>query len=72
MTDASSAALVAYLRCEADLADLRSRRLNEQADALAQKHGEQEWQILDPSEMPPLDEFGVPKYKGKHAVRNVV
>ena len=64
MTDASTAALVAYLRCEADMAELKARRLNEQADALAQEHGET-FPILDPSEMAPLNEFGVPKYKGK-------
>jgi len=64
MADTSSAALVAYLRSEADIADLRAQRLKEQADALAREYGIQEFPILDASEMAPLDEFGVPKYKG--------
>lgn len=63
--DASStAALVAYLRCEADIAELKAKRLRQQADALAQEHGDPIFTIYSPEEMAPLDEFGVPKYKG--------
>jgi hypothetical protein len=64
MTDASTAALVAYLRCEADVSEMKAKRLRQQADALALEHGEQHFLVVDPSDMAPLDEFGVPKYKG--------
>lgn len=63
----ASIALVAYLRCEADLSELKAKRLRQQADALALEHGDEGWSIaLDPNDMAPLDEFGVPKYKGKY------
>lgn len=67
MSDDATAALVQYLRMEADLSELKAQRLTQQADQLALEHGLQgtELQILDASEMAPLDEFGIPKYRGK-------
>eukprot|EP00544_Gedaniella_sp_CCMP2646_P015059 CAMPEP_0202486504 /NCGR_PEP_ID=MMETSP1361-20130828/5068_1 /ASSEMBLY_ACC=CAM_ASM_000849 /TAXON_ID=210615 /ORGANISM="Staurosira complex sp., Strain CCMP2646" /LENGTH=199 /DNA_ID=CAMNT_0049115681 /DNA_START=109 /DNA_END=708 /DNA_ORIENTATION=+ len=67
MSDDATAALVHYLRIEADLSELKAQRLTQQADQLALEHGLQgtELQILDASEMAPLDEFGIPKYRGK-------
>lgn len=69
MSDDATAALVQYLRMEADLSELKAQRLTQQADQLALEHGLQgtELQILDASEMAPLDEFGIPKYRGKHS-----
>jgi hypothetical protein len=68
MSDDATAALVHYLRIEADLSELKAQRLTQQADQLALEHGLQgtELQILDASEMAPLDEFGIPKYRGKY------
>lgn len=62
---ASSAALVAYLNMEAELSDLKAKRLREQADALAEEYGDANFAIFHPEEMAPVDEFGVPRYKGK-------
>ena len=66
---ATTKALVAYLRSEADSADEKAKRLREQALALSQRFGiteEMQTQYeMDPEELPPVDENGVPKYKGK-------
>ena len=62
---ASTAALVAYLRCEADLSELKAKRLREQAAALAAEYGDVNYTILEPEEMAPLDEHGIPKYRGR-------
>ena len=71
-SDAAVAALVAYLRSEADLAEQKAASLHQQAAALAAQFGiidtvEELWQryTLQQDELPPLDEHGVPKYKGK-------
>jgi len=71
-SDAAVAALVAYLRSEADLAEQKAAGLHQQAAALAAQFGivdtvEELWQryTLQQDELPPLDEHGVPKYKGK-------
>uniref|UniRef100_A0A7R9VRC5 HMG box domain-containing protein n=2 Tax=Pseudictyota dubia TaxID=2749911 RepID=A0A7R9VRC5_9STRA len=88
----ATAALVSYLRTEADAADHRARRLRAQAEAMAQQTSMTQTDfdelnasfaavvppssysplvlpgsLLDSSlsEMAPVDEFGVPKYKGK-------
>lgn len=68
MSDDATAALVQYLRMEADLAEQKARRLTQQADALALEHGLQgmDLTLLDASEMAPLDEFGIPKYRGRN------
>jgi HMG (high mobility group) box len=62
-------ALVAYLRMEADLADEKAKRLRAQADALAERFGVtddmQSHYELNPDQLPPMDENGVPKYRGK-------
>mmetsp|Transcript_2773 Transcript_2773/g.4147 ORF Transcript_2773/g.4147 Transcript_2773/m.4147 type:complete len:193 (-) Transcript_2773:395-973(-) len=64
-----TASFVAYLRMEADMSDEKAKRLRLQADALAEQHGitadmESAFE-LHPEEMAPLDENGVPKYKGR-------
>lgn len=65
----TSYALVAYLRMEADLADEKAKRLRAQAAALCARFGvteEMQSQYeLNPSQLPPVDENGVPKYRGK-------
>ena len=61
----STAALVAYLRCEADISELKARRLREQAASLAAEYGDVNYTILEPEEMAPLDEHGIPKYRGR-------
>mmetsp|Transcript_12947 Transcript_12947/g.20113 ORF Transcript_12947/g.20113 Transcript_12947/m.20113 type:complete len:210 (+) Transcript_12947:132-761(+) len=65
----STAALVAFLRAEADSCDERALRLRTQAETLALEHhvtGEMQANYeLDPEEMAPLDEHGIPKYKGR-------
>jgi hypothetical protein len=58
-------ALVAYLRCEADISELKAKRLREQAAALAHEYGDAAFDVLEPEEMAPLDEHGVPKYRGR-------
>lgn len=62
-------ALVAYLRMEADLADEKAKRLRAQAEALSERYGvtdEMQSQYeLNPDQLPPLNEQGLPKYKGK-------
>ena len=62
-------ALVAYLRMEADLADEKAIRLRAQAEALSHQFGVteelQSQYELNPDQLAPLDERGVPKYKGK-------
>jgi HMG-box domain len=65
MAAASTAALVAYLRCEADISELKAKRLREQAAALAAEYGDVNYTILEPEEMAPLDEHGIPKYHGR-------
>eukprot|EP00934_Nitzschia_sp_Nitz4_P009200 Nitzschia sp. Nitz4//scaffold79_size90958//26588//27339//NITZ4_005015-RA/size90958-augustus-gene-0.174-mRNA-1//-1//CDS//3329558219//9190//frame0 len=64
-----TAALITHLRMEADLAEEKARRLRHQAANLAESFGiserAQQAYELDPGEMPPLDENGLPKYKGK-------
>mmetsp|Transcript_31570 Transcript_31570/g.52118 ORF Transcript_31570/g.52118 Transcript_31570/m.52118 type:complete len:204 (+) Transcript_31570:73-684(+) len=64
-----SDSFIAFLRMEADLSEEKAKRLRAQADALAQQHGitvemESSYE-LNPEELAPLDEFGVPKYKGR-------
>ena len=65
----TTSALVSYLRMEADIADERAQRLRSQAEALSERFGVtaelQSQYELNPDQMPPLDERGVPKYKGK-------
>lgn len=65
----ATSALVDYLRMEADFAEEKARKLRQQAASLAQRFGVSEAAQLayeiDPGEMPPLDENGVPRYKGK-------
>jgi len=65
----TTAALVAYLRMEADLADEKAKRLRAQAAALSEQFGvtdEMQSQYeLNPDQLPPMDENGVPKYRGK-------
>ena len=65
----TTSALVSYLRMEADIADERAKRLRSQAAALSERFGVtaelQSQYELNPDQMPPLDERGVPKYKGK-------
>jgi hypothetical protein len=69
--DAATTALVAYLRSEADLADQRSRSLRTQADQLAAVYDisdttmERYGGLLQTNELPPLDEHGFPKYRGR-------
>ncbi|CAB9521728.1 expressed unknown protein [Seminavis robusta] len=62
-------ALVAYLRMEADLAEEKSKRLRAQAAALSERFGVtedmQSQYELNPDQLPPTDENGVPKYRGK-------
>jgi hypothetical protein len=58
-------ALVAYLRCEADMSELKAKRLREQAAALAHEFGDANFDVLEPEEMAPLDENGVPRYRGR-------
>ena len=62
-------ALVAYLRMEADLADEKAKRLRAQAAALAEQFGVtedmQSQYELTPDQLPPVDQNGVPRYKGK-------
>ena len=67
--DITCQALVQYLRAEADAADQRARSLREQAAQLSALHGitpdvQQRYEI-NPDELPPMDEHGVPKYKGR-------
>jgi hypothetical protein len=70
---ATTQALVAYLRMEADLADEKAKRLRAQAKALSEQFGVTEVMQsryeLDPDQLPPMDENGVPKYKGKRRGR---
>ena len=65
----TTSALVAYLRMEADLADEKAKRLRAQASALCERFGVtdemQSHYELDPHQLPPMDENGVPKYRGK-------
>ncbi|CAJ1921557.1 unnamed protein product [Cylindrotheca closterium] len=64
----STAALVSYLRSEADQAEKKAKQLREQASNLARQFGitEADQSAYEyPSHMAPLDENGVPKYKGK-------
>jgi hypothetical protein len=65
MATGSTAALVAYLRCEADISELKAKRLREQAAVLAQEYGDADFHVLEPEEMAPLDENGIPKYRGR-------
>uniref|UniRef100_A0A7R9WXW2 HMG box domain-containing protein n=1 Tax=Craspedostauros australis TaxID=1486917 RepID=A0A7R9WXW2_9STRA len=62
-------ALVRHLRQEADLSQQKADRLNEQARMLSVQFGvtqaAQDQYAIDPTQLPPLDENGVPKYKGK-------
>lgn len=69
--DAATTALVAFLRSEADLSEQRSRSLRAQADQLAAAFEISESTmdrydgLLQPNELPPLDEHGIPKYRGR-------
>ncbi|VEU39679.1 unnamed protein product [Pseudo-nitzschia multistriata] len=61
--------MVSYLRKEAVLADEKAKRLRKQAAEIAKEFGitdeSQKLYEMDPAELPPLDEKGMPKYKGK-------
>mmetsp|Transcript_11119 Transcript_11119/g.26720 ORF Transcript_11119/g.26720 Transcript_11119/m.26720 type:complete len:279 (+) Transcript_11119:154-990(+) len=61
--------IVSYLRMEADQAEDRAKRLRKQAAEIAEQFGitqeSQRAYDLDPTELAPLDENGIPKYKGK-------
>lgn len=61
--------MVSFLRMEANQADARAKRLRKQASEIAHQFGitehSQRSYDLNPNEMPPLDENGLPKYKGK-------
>eukprot|EP00980_Cylindrotheca_fusiformis_P028272 scaffold22589_cov138-Cylindrotheca_fusiformis.AAC.35 len=65
----STSALVAFLRMEADAAEQKAKRFRDQAAALARQYGISEADLgaydCSPQQMAPLDEHGVPKYKGK-------
>ena len=67
--NSTTKALVEYLRMEADLADEKARRLRSQAAELSEQYGvtaEMQSQYeLHPDQLPPLNDRGVPKYKGK-------
>lgn len=69
MSSAATQAMVTYLRLEADLADEKARRLRAQAAELSERFGiteaMQSQYEMDPEELPPVDENGIPKYKGK-------
>lgn len=62
-------AMVTYLRTEADRADDKAKRLRKQAAEIAERFGiteeSQQTYDLDPNDLPPLDENGLPRYKGK-------
>eukprot|EP00566_Odontella_aurita_P016040 CAMPEP_0113550658 /NCGR_PEP_ID=MMETSP0015_2-20120614/14103_1 /TAXON_ID=2838 /ORGANISM="Odontella" /LENGTH=284 /DNA_ID=CAMNT_0000451487 /DNA_START=792 /DNA_END=1646 /DNA_ORIENTATION=+ /assembly_acc=CAM_ASM_000160 len=69
-----TAALVMYLRAEADAAEERAKKLRSRAQMMAHEMGMSqaafdatiaEASLDDASEMAPVDEWGVPKYKGK-------
>ena len=64
---APTAALVAYLRSEADAAEQRAKSLRAQILLLQKQYNisddaQQRYEI-EPNELPPMDEHGVPKYK---------
>jgi len=67
--------MVSFLRIEAHHADDKAKRLRKQAAEIAEQFGitEESQQIydLDPTELPPLDEKGLPKYKGKKRGRKL-
>jgi hypothetical protein len=67
--DSSTQFLVAFLRNEADQAERRAQQLREQAAQLRAAHGITDEQIrryqIPTDQLPPLDERGVPKYRGK-------
>ena len=62
-------AMVSFLRTEANQADARAKRLRKQAFELARQFGiteeSQQSYGINPNDLPPLDENGLPKYKGK-------
>ena len=62
-------ALVGFLRSEADQAEEKARRLRAQSASLARKFGitdsQQSTYGIPPDQLPPLDENGVPRYKGR-------
>jgi len=71
-----TSAFVAYLRCEANMAADKAIQLREMADNLVAgipiDHSKPETEIIVESEVveyAPLDEYGVPKYKGKRRGR---
>ncbi|KAL7569851.1 hypothetical protein ACA910_008520 [Epithemia clementina (nom. ined.)] len=65
----ATAALVTFLRMEADLADQKAKSFRSQARQLAQTFGISvdvlERDEVGQGDLPPLDENGVPKYRGK-------
>jgi hypothetical protein len=65
--DASSLFLIQYLRSEAEMSEEKARRLRAQAAQLAEEFGSDlpGHYELGVAELPPLDENGVPKYKGR-------
>lgn len=74
--DDGTAALVLYLRAEADAAEERAKSLRLRAQTMAAESGMAQADfdettqhaaaaVSNPTEMAPVDEFGVPKYKGK-------
>jgi HMG-box domain len=63
---ATTAALVAYLRWrEADRCELTKRRREQAAALRAAEYGNVNYTILEPEKMAPLDEHGIPKYRGR-------
>ena len=67
--DITCQVLVQYLRAEAEASEQRAKSLREQAARLSALHGitpdlQQRYEI-NPDELPPMDEHGVPKYKGR-------
>jgi TATA-binding protein-associated factor Taf7 len=62
---ATTAALVVYLHWrEADRCKLTKRRREQAAALRAAEYGNVNYTILEPEEMAPLDEHGIPKYHG--------
>jgi HMG-box domain len=76
--DMTTAAFIRFIRSEADYAEEKAQRWRNQANVLVQQYGEpphNSWtltmqqqllqQHLQQQQLAPLDEHGLPKYKGK-------
>ena len=71
--DMTTAAFIRFIRSEADYAEEKAQRWRNQANVLVQQYGEpphNSWtltmqQQLQQQQLAPLDEHGLPKYKGK-------